>query len=109
MFRTDQTQFLNIAAVQVSIVMPCLDEVQSLPHCIANAHETLRRLAALYGFAGEVVVADNGSTDGSQALARSLGARVVPVPVRGYGAALTGGCHAAQGRFILMGDCDGSL
>jgi glycosyltransferase involved in cell wall biosynthesis len=108
MYQTAQAQFLDTAGVQVTIVMPCLDEAQSLPHCIANAQEALRRVEVDYGFSGEIVIADNGSTDGSQALARSLGARVVPVPVRGYGAALIGGCHAARGRFILMGDCDGS-
>lgn len=108
MFQSDKTQFSDATAVQVSIVMPCLDEVQCLPHCIANAHEALQMIEAAYGYSGEIVIADNGSTDGSQALARALGARVVPVPVRGYGAALIGGCHAARGRFILMGDCDGS-
>ncbi|OJY70015.1 MAG: family 2 glycosyl transferase [Sphingobium sp. 66-54] len=94
--------------MQVTIVMPCLNEVLSLPHCIANAHEALRHIDAAYGMSGEIVIADNGSTDGSQALARSLGARVVPVAERGYGAALIGGCRAARGRYILMGDCDGS-
>jgi hypothetical protein len=60
------------------------------------------------GLSGEIVIADNGSTDGSQALAQSLGARVVDVPNRGYGAALIGGCEGAFGRYLLMGDCDGS-
>ncbi len=108
MFQTDQSQFQDVAPVQVTIVMPCLNEVQSLPHCIGNAREALQRIEAAYGFSGEILIADNGSTDGSQALATSLGAHVVPVPARGYGAALIGGCHAARGRFILMGDCDGS-
>jgi len=88
--------------------MPCLNETQSLPHCIGNALDALARLRAEHGMSGEIVIADNGSTDGSQALATELGARVVPVPRRGYGAALIGGCEAANGRFILMGDCDGS-
>ncbi|MBW8784731.1 MAG: glycosyltransferase family 2 protein [Novosphingobium sp.] len=88
--------------------MPSLNECQSLPHCIANAHEALALIMERYGLIGEVVVADNGSTDGSQALAESLGARVVPVAQRGYGAALIGGCHGAAGRFLLMGDADGS-
>jgi len=92
----------------VSIVMPCLNEVQSLPHCIANARDALARIAAEHGLAGEIVIADNGSTDGSQALAESLGARVVAVATKGYGAALIGGCQAAFGRYILMGDADGS-
>ena len=88
--------------------MPCLNEIQSLPHCIANAGEALARIAAEYGLTGEIVIADNGSTDGSQALAQSLGARVVPVARRGYGAALIGGCEGAYGRYLLMGDADGS-
>ena len=92
----------------VSIVMPCLDEVQSLPHCIGNALEALARLRTEQGLSGEIVIADNGSTDGSQALATELGARVVPVSRRGYGAALIGGCEGALGRYIVMGDCDGS-
>jgi len=94
--------------LDVSIVMPCLNEVQCLQHCIANAREALARIAAEYGLAGEIVIADNGSTDGSQALAESLGARVVAVSAKGYGAALIGGCEAAFGRYILMGDADGS-
>ncbi len=94
--------------IDVTIVMPCLNELQSLPHCIGNALEALARLRSELGLSGEIVVADNGSTDGSQALATELGARVVPVARRGYGAALIGGCEAAFGRYIVMGDCDGS-
>jgi len=94
--------------IDVSIVMPCLNESQCLPHCIANARETLRRIAKDYGLAGEIVIADNGSTDGSQSLATSLGARVVDVAERGYGSALIGGGKAARGKYILMGDADGS-
>lgn len=96
------------AELAVSIVMPCLNEVQSLPHCIANAREALAGIEARYGLGGEVVVADNGSTDGSQALAGQLGARVVNVGGKGYGAALTGGFGGAYGRFLVMGDADGS-
>jgi glycosyltransferase involved in cell wall biosynthesis len=96
------------AAPDVTIVMPCLNEIQSLPHCMANALDALARLRTELGMSGEVVIADNGSTDGSQALATELGARVVPVTERGYGAALIGGCRAAAGRYIVMGDCDGS-
>lgn len=92
----------------VTIVMPCLNEVQSLRHCIGNALEALVQLRTERGLSGEIVIADNGSTDGSQALAAELGARVVAVERRGYGAALTGGCDAALGRYIVMGDCDGS-
>ena len=95
-------------AVGVSIVMPCLNEIQSLPHCVGQAKEALAGMQAQFGLTGEVVIADNGSTDGSQALATSLGARVVPVSERGYGAALRGGFAAAEGRFLVMGDCDGS-
>jgi glycosyltransferase involved in cell wall biosynthesis len=94
--------------VDVSIVMPCLNEYQCLPHCIANAREALRRIQQDYGLAGEVVIADNGSTDGSQGLATALGARVVDVAERGYGAALIGGSKGAHGKYILMGDADGS-
>ena len=94
--------------VDITIVMPCLNEVQCLPHCIANAREALRRIAEEYELTGEIVIADNGSSDGSQALATSLGARVVPVAQRGYGAALIGGGKAARGKYILMGDADGS-
>lgn len=92
----------------VTIVMPCLNEVDSLPHCMGNALDALSRLRTELGLSGEVVIADNGSTDGSQALAMELGARVVPIAARGYGAALIGGCTAAYGRYVLMGDCDGS-
>lgn len=92
----------------VTIVMPVLNEVDSLPHCIGNALEALARMRTELGMSGEIVIADNGSTDGSQALATELGARVVPVDRRGYGAALIGGCEAAFGRYIVMGDCDGS-
>lgn len=88
--------------------MPCLNEAQSLAHCIANARDALERIKAAYGLSGEIVIADNGSTDGSQALASGLGARVVPVSRKGYGAALIGGFDAAQGHFLVMGDADGS-
>ncbi|MBO9669358.1 MAG: glycosyltransferase family 2 protein [Sphingobium sp.] len=107
MYEPDRAQF-SVASVDVTILLPCLNEIQALPHCLTNAHAALRRIEAEYGFSGEILVSDNGSTDGSQALALSLGARVEPVPVRGYGAALIAGCHAARGRFILMGDADGS-
>lgn len=98
----------EIRALDVSIVMPCLNETQSLPHCIANAQDALAQIEAQYGLVGEIVIADNGSTDGSQELATKLGARVVPVEEKGYGAALIGGCQGAFGRYILMGDADGS-
>lgn len=94
--------------LDVTIVMPCLNELDSLPHCIGNALDALARISSELGLSGEIVIADNGSTDGSQALATELGARVVPVSEKGYGAALIGGCRGAWGRYILMGDCDGS-
>lgn len=93
-------------AYDVSIVMPCLNEAASLGECIERAQMALAALEQQNGFTGEVVIADNGSTDGSQQIARDLGARVVEVPVKGYGAALQGGFNAARGRFLVMGDSD---
>ncbi len=106
----DFSQFTETGAQRpdVTIVMPVLNEVDSLPHCIGNALEALALMRTELDLSGEIVIADNGSTDGSQALATELGARVVPVHRRGYGAALIGGCEAAFGRYIVMGDCDGS-
>jgi len=95
-------------AADVSFVLPCLNEVQSLGACIAAVREAIDALAARHGLKGEILIADNGSTDGSQALAMRLGARVVPIAERGYGAALRGGFNAARGRFLVMGDADGS-
>ena len=95
-------------AADVSFVLPCLNEVQSLGACIAAVREAIDALAARHGLKGEILIADNGSTDGSQALAMRLGARVVPIAERGYGAALRGGFSAARGRFLVMGDADGS-
>jgi glycosyltransferase involved in cell wall biosynthesis len=89
---------------ELSVVMPCLNEARTLGICIRKAQDSFKRL----GIDGEVVVADNGSTDGSQEIAEELGARVVPVPERGYGAALTGGIAAARGRWVIMGDADDS-
>ena len=90
--------------VELSIVMPCLNEAETLGRCIAKANQFL----AQAGVVGEVVVADNGSTDGSQAIAAGLGARVVAVPVRGYGAALQAGIVASRGTFVAMADSDDS-
>ncbi len=92
------------APLELSVVMPCLNEAETLATCVDKA---VRCLAAL-GVAGEVIVADNGSTDGSQDLARAHGARVVDIPVKGYGAALMGGIRAARGRYVIMGDSDDS-
>lgn len=94
--------------VDVSIIMPCLNEAGCLPACMANAHEALELMRQGYGLRGEIVIADNGSTDGSPAIAEKLGARSIHVPRRGYGAALVGGVSAAYGRFLIMGDADGS-
>jgi len=94
--------------VDVSIVIPCLNEAQSLEHCISNARTALFAIHARYDLEGEIIIADNGSDDGSQAIARASGARVVDVPKRGYGAALIGGFSDAKGRYLVMGDADGS-
>ncbi len=89
---------------ELSIVMPCLNEAETLEACICMAQTFI----ATRGVATEIVVADNGSTDGSQDIARRCGARVVNVPVRGYGAALYHGSLAARGRYVIMGDSDAS-
>lgn len=94
----------SVQRPELTILMPCLNEARTLPACIAKA----QRFLTEHAVCGEVVVADNGSTDGSQALARGLGARVVDVPERGYGAALIAGIRAAYGRFVIMGDADDS-
>jgi glycosyltransferase involved in cell wall biosynthesis len=91
-------------SVELSILMPCLDEAETVGACVRAARSWLERS----GVEGEVIVADNGSTDGSQALAESEGARVVQIPRRGYGAALLGGIEAARGRYVVMGDSDES-
>src|SRR3954469_20705064 len=89
---------------ELTILMPCLNEAETLASCIAKARSFLSR----NGIRGEVLVADNGSTDGSQALAAAYGARVVDIAERGYGSALRGGIHAARGRYVIMGDSDDS-
>jgi glycosyltransferase involved in cell wall biosynthesis len=96
------------SGIDVTIVMPCLNEAKSLMACVANARAALERMRSELGLSGEVLIADNGSSDGSRELARACGARVVEVARRGYGAALIGGARAARGRFIVMGDADGS-
>lgn len=90
--------------LELTILMPCLNEVRTLGVCIQKARQFLDH----YQVAGEVVVADNGSTDGSVALAEQFNARVVRVPIRGYGAALAAGIEAAAGKFVIMGDSDDS-
>ncbi|MCS7009567.1 MAG: glycosyltransferase family 2 protein, partial [Chthoniobacterales bacterium] len=88
----------------VTILMPCLNEAETLTFCIEEAKFGLRDA----GVTGEILIADNGSTDGSAEIAASLGARVVTVAERGYGSALRGGMEAARGRYIIMGDADAS-
>ena len=106
-------------SVDISVVMPCLNESRTLPGCLESAHAGLRAV----GLSGEIIIADNGSTDGSQELVRRFDrhlpsaktseqhqprVRVIDVAERGYGAALLGGIAAARGKFIVMADADGS-
>jgi len=90
--------------VEVSVVIPCLNEANSLAYCVDKARKVLQEA----GLSGEVVVADNGSTDGSIEIAEEHGARVIRVTQRGYGAALRAGIAGARGPFIIMGDADDS-
>ncbi len=90
--------------IELSVVMPCLNEADTLATCIDKAQRAL----AAHGVSGEIIVADNGSTDGSIEIARRLGARVIGVKEKGYGSALMGGIAAARGEYVLMGDADDS-
>jgi glycosyltransferase involved in cell wall biosynthesis len=90
--------------VELTILMPCLNEAETIAQCVGKARIGLARA----GVSGEILIADNGSTDGSQAIAEKLGARVVAVKDKGYGNALRGGIAAANGKWILMGDADDS-
>jgi len=90
--------------LELTVVIPCLNEALTIQACVREAINGMTTA----GIAGEVLVADNGSTDGSQDLAQQAGARVVPIAIKGYGNALRGGIAAAHGQFILMGDADGS-
>lgn len=94
----------DTGGVEVSVVMPCLNEADTLAICIQKAQRSFDE----NHIKGEIVVADNGSTDGSQDIARSLGARVIDVQAKGYGNALMGGIAAARGKFVIMGDADDS-
>ncbi|UNU27627.1 glycosyltransferase family 2 protein [Microcoleus vaginatus HSN003] len=100
----EQTNPSGEYTLELSILMPCLNEAETLEICIEKAQKFLREL----DIAGEVIIADNGSTDGSQAIATRMGARVVPVATKGYGSALMGGIIAARGVYIIMGDADDS-
>jgi glycosyltransferase involved in cell wall biosynthesis len=101
---TDVDQLYDHEHPELTVVMPCLNEVLTVGVCIEKA----QRCIAEIGIEAEIIIADNGSTDGSVALAESLGARVVHQPRKGYGAALKAGIAAAKGRYIIMGDCDDS-
>ena len=90
--------------LELSIVMPCLNEAETLSICIQKAQQSLLK----HDVRGEILVADNGSTDGSQEIARKMGARLIEVPDKGYGSALRGGVAAARGEYIIMGDADDS-
>jgi len=90
--------------MELTVLMPCLNESETIEVCVKKASRWL----AENGVEGEVLIADNGSTDGSQQLAEKLGARVVPVPLRGYGAALQTGIQNARGKYVVMGDADDS-
>jgi glycosyltransferase involved in cell wall biosynthesis len=93
-----------VDSLELTILMPCLNEAETIQTCVRKAMSFLQRA----NISGEVVVADNGSTDGSQALAQSCGARIIAIPMRGYGAALLGGIQGARGKFIVMADADDS-
>src|SRR6202050_5201641 len=95
---------VGASPMDVSVVIPCLNEANSISFCVEKALKSFQ----VEGLRGEVIVADNGSTDGSIGIAEKLGARVVRVEQRGYGAALRAGISAARGAFIIMGDADDS-
>ena len=101
---TARTRTSRTGAVEVTILMPCLDEAETIGTCVRKAMAFLERA----GINGEVLIADNGSVDGSQEIARRLGARTIEVPQRGYGAALIQGINAARGSYVIMGDADDS-
>jgi glycosyltransferase involved in cell wall biosynthesis len=90
--------------IELSIVMPCLNEANTLKNCIEKAQKYLKQS----GVKGEIVIGDNGSTDGSQQIALSIGVRLIEISERGYGRALMGAFRAARGKYIIMGDSDDS-
>jgi glycosyltransferase involved in cell wall biosynthesis len=102
--RSSETEAAADQRRSLSVVLPCLNEAETLATCVTKAQRSMETL----GIEGEVIVADNGSTDGSQEIARRSGARVIDVPVRGYGSALIGGIAAARSEFVVMADADNS-
>ena len=102
--RAESSDTLPPRQLELTILMPCLNEAETVAICVQKARGFLRRA----GIAGEVLIADNGSTDGSATLAQRAGARVVNIAQKGYGSALLGGIEAARGRFVIMADADDS-
>jgi len=102
--QTDAVRLADPHALELTVLMPCLNEAETVATCVRKARGFLERT----GIAGEVLVADNGSSDGSLELAREAGARVVPITRRGYGSALVGGLEASRGRYVIMADADDS-
>ncbi len=98
------TPATDASPLELSIVMPCLNEAETLSTCIKKARSWLLK----NNVSGEIIVADNGSTDGSQTIASVMGARVIDVTAKGYGSALMGGINAARGKYVVMGDADNS-
>src|SRR5258708_27689027 len=99
----DQTG-IDRSGLELTILMPCLNEAETLAICIGKAQSSLKELLV----SGEVLIADNGSTDGSVEIATKMGARVISVSRKGYGSALLGGIAAARGKYIIIGDADDS-
>ncbi|WP_299582734.1 glycosyltransferase family 2 protein [uncultured Microbulbifer sp.] len=98
----------SAGSIDVSIVIPCLNEAETIKAVVENALKALNLLNKRFNLNGEVVVADNGSTDGSTDIAKLAGARIENIPVKGYGSAIRGGIAGSTGRFIIIGDADGS-
>ncbi|MFY1635752.1 glycosyltransferase family 2 protein [Solwaraspora sp. WMMB335] len=97
-------QIEQVGQIEVTVLLPCLNEAETLEVCVRKAREALTRMSVV----GEVLVSDNGSTDGSQEIAVRAGARVSAAPVRGYGGALINGIEQARGRYVIMADADDS-